>query len=242
VGLVLLTSLIAGPVSTGLGSSASYSTGSSPETSAAAQVSAATAVTQPLPRTAGANIVGDSDEEQPGKEESPGLASIQSVLQVVKGVLSWASGVMDALGRRSPSTVLRGVREMLDTLSRPAGAGPAASGTGARSGGGENARPKLVPGPAALAPAPAPAPATATTPSALLAPVPGLTEIAGGIDHLLWDHGINGLLLESAPDDSGPEGSEPGAFWAAAFLASGLLRSELGARRPGGRRAAPSNL
>jgi hypothetical protein len=216
---VALTGLIAGPLTSTSGSSASNSTGSTPETSAAAQVTAATAVTQPLPRSAGARLAGESEEKEPEEEKSPpGLASLESVLQAVKGVLSRASEVMDALGRRSASTVLRRFRGMLEKLSLPAG--PAgAKGTGARNNPVKAARP--VPGLA--------------VPAAWSGPAPEWTRDARAIDIRLWDHGIDGLLKESDPGGSTRQGLESAAFLAAALLASSLVRSEPGTNtlRPG---------
>ena len=200
---------ILGPASTGGGSSASFSTGSSAATTAATPSSGATAVTQPLPSKYG-GLQGESGQEQPDEGEASRLPALQSVLLVVKRLLSRSSGVLGALGRKSPATMLRQIREMLEKLTAPA----AANGRGARNDEVKDANPG--PGQAA--------------PSAFLGPAPGSTRDAGGIDFALWDHGIDGLLQESVLVGSGRNGSASGAFWAAAFLASGLVRSELNER------------
>jgi hypothetical protein len=216
--VAMLTGLIAGPVGTTSGSSASSSTGST-ATASAAPASAATAVTQPLPRSVREPLSGDS-EEAPGEEEgTPPLSSLETVLQVVKKVLSQASGVMGALGWKSPSAVLRRFREMLEKLSAPA-AGPSAtndSGTRTNQMKDAQARPGLA------------------APAALLAPMPRLMQGAGAIDSLLWDEGIDGLLEEGDRVDSAWKESRSAALWAAALLASGLVRSEVAANtlRPG---------
>jgi hypothetical protein len=118
---VTLESAIAGPASTGGGSSASFSTGSSAATTAATPSSGATAVTQPLPSKYGA-LQGESAPEQPDEGESSRLPALQSVLLVVKRLLSRSSGVLGVLGRKSPAAVLRQIREMLEKLSTPAAA------------------------------------------------------------------------------------------------------------------------
>jgi hypothetical protein len=213
-GTLTLTSLILGPVTTGGGTSGFSSTESGAATIATPQGGAATAVTQALSRSYAQTLEGEFSEEKSEEEASaPGLASIQSILQVMKQVLSQASEVMGALGRKPPSAVLRQVRKLLDKLSRPAS--PSASNdTGARSHKVMYANPGT--GQAAL--------------SEILGPAPELMRDAGGIDSILWDHGIDGLFQESVPVGSGHNGSGSGAFWAAAILASGLVRSELSER------------
>ena len=160
----------------------------------------------------GQRLSGDFLMEQPAEGETEGLP-LQSILQTVKQVLSRFSGVMDALGRKSPAAVLRGFGDMLEKLGRPAG--PAgANHRGAWHG--------ANPGPGR------------TVPLGMRAPEPDSTPAPGRIEHALWDRGIEGLLQERVPVDSGQEGSESGAFWAAVFLASGLVRPELDERSPEG--------
>jgi hypothetical protein len=125
--------------------------------------------------------------------------------------------VMGALGRKRPSAMLRHFRAMLERLSRPAN--PAAvNQPGARNDAVKDANPG----------------SSQTVPAAILGPAPVLTQDTGGIDIVLWDHGIDGLLQENVPVGSGRKGPGSGAFWAAAFLASGLVRTALSERPAAG--------
>jgi hypothetical protein len=135
----------------------------------------------------------------------------------VKKVLSGLSDVMNALGRTSPAAVLRQFNEMLDKLIRPAI--PAA----ANVHGAQNDEVK-DPGPGQIALVAIPGPAPESTPSPAPQSMPGL----GGIDTVLWDHGIDGLLQERNRTGSAA------ALWAVAFLASGLVGSELNERPAAG--------
>jgi hypothetical protein len=197
------------------GPSEASSTGSAAAASAA-QVGGATGVGQPLPTSYGQRRWGDFNLE-PSEGESSGLP-LQSILDTVKEVLFRFSGVMDAMGRKSPAAVIRRFGEVLDKLSRPA-----ANNRGAQN----NANPGKG----------------QTAPFTILAPASGLTPDPNGIDNALWDHGIEGLLDERLPVDTGRDGSESGALWAAVFLASGLVRSELHerteVRSPSSRKARP---
>jgi hypothetical protein len=214
-GALTLTSVILGPVTTGGGTSAFFSTAeSSAATVAGPQGGAATAVTQPLLRSNVQRLQGESTEEKAGEDESqPGLASIQTILQVMKQVLSQASNVMGALGRKPPSAVLRQVRELLEKLRRPASPA-AANDTGARI----HEVTYAFPGPGR------------TAPSRISGAAPESTRDAGGIDLVVWDHGIDGLDQGSVLVSSGHKGSASGGLWAAAFLASVLVRSEFSER------------
>jgi hypothetical protein len=211
---VALTGLILGSISTGEATAAPSATGSATAGVAGPQQQSATAVTQPLPPTLARALAGQSaPEEVVEQEPSPGLASLQSLVQVAKGVLSLASGVMDALGRNLRSTVLRQVRALLEL--RGGSFIPAtAKGTGARRHQARDANPGPV----------------RAIPSAILGPASTPPQAANEFDRLLWDHGLDRLLQEGVPVGSGRNGSAPGAFLAAAFLASSLVRSELGER------------
>jgi len=199
--------VFAGPVSFAGATNAAFSTGSSGATTAAVQTGGATGAGQPLLTTYGQSLSGDSAEEQLNERQSSnGLPSLQSILQVVKQVMSGFSGVMDALGRKSPAAVLRQLSGMLDKLSGP-GTPAAANDHGARNDEVKDANP----GPGQ------------TAPSAMLGPAPQSTPGPGGIDTVLWDHGIDGLLQERSRSGSA-------AFLAAAFLATGLVGSELDER------------
>src|SRR5262249_55896735 len=129
-----------------------------------------------------------------------------SVLLIVKRLLSRTSEVLGVLGRTSPAAVLRQIREMLEKLTIPA----AANDRGARNDNVKDAKPG----------------SGQTAPSALLGPAPVSAPDSGGIDIVLWDEGIDGLLQQRVPALAA-EHRASGAFWAAAFLASGLARSEL---------------
>jgi len=199
-----VSSLFAAPETPGGGTSAAVSTGSSTATTAAT-------VGQPLLTAYGQSLSGDSGQEQPEDvEASKRLKSLKSILRVVKKVLSGFSGVMDALGRKSPAAVLRQFSGMLDKLSGPS-IPAAANDRGARNFEVKDANPGRG----------------QTAPSAMLGPAPESTPGPGGIDIVLWDHGIDGLLQER-------NRLESGALWAAAFLASGLVRCELNERPAAG--------
>jgi len=123
--------------------------------------------------------------------------------------------VLGVLGRTSPAAVLRQIREMLEKLTTPA----AANDRGARNDEVKDADP----GP------------SQTAPSALLGPAPVSAPDSSGIDIVLWDQGIDGLLQQRVPALAAEHpASGSGAFWAAAFLASGLVRSELNERAAAG--------
>jgi hypothetical protein len=211
----VLTGVIAGPATNGAGTSASFSTGSSPATAAAPQLGSATAVTQPLASPLVATVSGESADESPAQEEpASDLPSLQAILQVVKQVVSRASGVMGALGRRLPGGVLRQFHGMLEKVRLP-GAVNQPHGSDAVK------HPKPAPGPMA--------------PATWLGPAPVPTQGAGPVDILHWDHGIDGLAQESGrrvPLEFGPAAPGAGAFAAALFLASGLVHSELGEPHP----------
>jgi hypothetical protein len=213
----VLTGVIAGPATTTGGPGASYSTGSGPATVAAPQTSGATAVTQPLPSTRASSLLGESAEEQPAREEPPGaLPSLQEFLQVVKEVVFRASGVMGALGRRLPGAVLRHFHGMLEKLNLPAGATHSQG-----SGPVKDAKPAQGP----------------NAPSTWIGPAPAPAQGAGTGGIVLWDHGIDGLVQDSAGRLAGQSSSSArgiAAISAAVFLASSLVRSELG-ERPAGR-------
>jgi hypothetical protein len=212
---VTLESAIAGPASTGGAASTSFSTGSTAATAAAAPSSGATAVTQPLPSKYGETQMGDSAQEQPVEGEPSGLPALQSVLLVVKRLLSRSRGMLGVLGRSSPGAVLRQIREMLEKLAIPA----AANDRGAQNKDIKDANP----GPAQ------------TAPSALLGPAPVPAQDSSGIAIVHWDHGIEGLLQQRVPALAAEHrASGSGAFWAAAFLASGLVRSEINERAAAG--------
>ena len=178
---VTLESAIAGPASTGGGSSARPS----PQGPARQR--------PPPPRRAGpprspsrcrrstVALQGESAPEQLDEGESSRLPALQSVLLIVKRLLSRSSEVLGALGRKSPAAVLRQIREMLEKLSTPA----AANDRGARNDAVKDANP----GP------------SQTAPSALLGPAPVSAPApdSSGIDIVLWDHGIDGLLQQPVP-------------------------------------------
>jgi hypothetical protein len=213
-----LSGLFASPDPPGGATTAAVSTGSSAATAAASSAG------QQVLSTYGQKV----SEEPDDGTSSNSLTSVKSILQVVKKVLSGLSDVMDALGRTSPAAMLRQFNEMLDKLIRPAI--PAA----ANVHGAQNDEVK-DPGPGQIALVAIPGPAPESTPSPAPQSMPGL----GGIDTVLWDHGIDGLLQERNRTGSAA------ALWAVAFLASGLVGSELnerpaaGSRSPRKRRAKP---
>jgi hypothetical protein len=224
VGAILVPGVILGPVTTGGGTSASFSTGSVAATSGTSQGTSATAVTQPLPTAFGQRLLRGSPQDQLEAGESSLIPSLQSVLLVVKQVLSGSSGVLGALGRKSPAALLRQIREMLEKLGRPS-TGAATNASGTRN----NEVKEAKPGPGQ------------TAPTTQLIPAPESMFDTSAIDMVLWDQGIDGLLHESTPFkrvDAGPDATRTGAFWGAMFLASSLVRSELRERPAAGSPAA----
>jgi hypothetical protein len=194
------------------GVSEDSATASSAAPSAAA-VGGAVGVGQPLVKKSySENATGDFN--LPEAQEGSDL-SFQSVLDVVKQVLSRFSGVMDALGRKPSAAVLRRFSEILDKPSATILPG-AGNDHGVQKQAVEdaNAAPDRSAVPASMDPAPR------TTPD------------PGGLDISLWDRGIDGLLEERLPAGSERHRSESGALGSAVFLASSLVGSELSRRPP----------
>ena len=191
------------------------STESSGATASAAATGGTTGVGQPT-KTLLFSVSGESDQDMLSEEESAnGVPSFVSILKAAKKALSSFSGVIDALGRKSPAKILRRLSSILDLLIRP-GIPAAANDPGAQD--------HAVAGPNQGPVETAPLATTSLAPEAAAA--------GGGIDMALWDRGIDGLLQDRDPADSRSERSGAGAIGAALFLASGVVGSELKRRPP----------
>jgi hypothetical protein len=168
-----------------------------------------------LPSTRATKLSEEPADESPGQEEpNGGLPPLQAVLAVVKQMVSRASGLMGALGRKVPGAVLRQFQGMLEKLNLPAAANPSR---------GHDALKAAKPAPGQ------------STPSALLGPAPAPAQGVSPVDIVPWDHGIDGLVQERTRPD--PVALWPGArgawvFSVAVYLSSSLVRSELGERSP----------